>query len=222
MPSERDQLRAAIHLHRTEKAARTRQAPADAINRAERRLREAVRRAGLPPTLARQVARMFGHYARKRLAGHATVWPGMAKMAAWGECGERMARKNFRQLEAGGVVHVASHATGGRRLSTEWWIDPAGLRRWLILTRANPSRDLLRDLAAILGERPSQADAGGGKPGTDAAENPELTGPEIDPETRNQNPELNPELSSARSREIGHRRAGRSDVAPAKGQRGGT
>lgn len=190
--------------------------PVSKINKAERLVREAIRRAGLQPTLARQAARMVGHFAHKRLRGFHSVWPGMENMAEWGDCGERMARKNFVQLEAGEVIRVIGEKKGGRKLATEWIVDPKGLKKWLILIGANPSPTLLGLLDTILIGGAPHPDMEGEKPRTGNAQNPELEGAEIDPKTRNRNPELNPELSSARSIEIGNRPKGEAGVAPAK------
>lgn len=202
--------------------------PVKTINRTERLLRETIRRAGLPPSLARQGARMVGHYAHKRQRGFQAVWPGMEKMAEWGECGERMARKNFAQLEAGEVIRRVGAAKGGRRMACEWIVESGGLRKWLILIGANPSPTLFDLLDTILiggAPRPEtqreNPELATGKTGTGDPIKPDMEGAEIDPETRNQNPELNPELSSARSREIGHRHTEAANAAPAKRRRGG-
>lgn len=191
------------------------------INRAERLLRQTIRRTGLPPTLARQAARMVGHFGRKRLKGFHAVWPGMKKMAEWADCGERMARKNFRQLEAGRVISVIGEKKGGCGLATVWSVDPEALKKWLILIGANPSPTLFALLETILIGSPHNPELELEKPGTGDLENPELAGSETDLETRNANPEPNPELSSARRIEIGNRRAGRSNAALAKRRRGG-
>jgi hypothetical protein len=165
------------------------------IGKTERLLREAIRRTGLPPSLARQGARMVGHYAHKRLRGFQAVWPGMEKMAKWGECSERQARRNFVQLEAGEVIRRVGAEKGGRRLATEWTVQPGGLKRWLILIGANPSRTLLGLLDTILmggaphpeahGENP---DMEGEKPGHRSGQNPDMEEAEIDPK----NPDTKP------------------------------
>ena len=120
------------------------------ISKVERRLRAAILRARMPPSLCRQAARMVGYAAHKRLRGHHSVYPGMERMAAWGQCTERQARRNFRVLEFGKVIHVVGARDGGFRMATEWIVDPEHLKRWLILTGANPSKELLDVLQTIL------------------------------------------------------------------------
>lgn len=182
------------------------------INKAERLLRGAILRTELPPSLARQGARMVGYYAHKRLRGFQAVWPGMKKMAQWGQCTERQARRNFAQLEAGQVIRRVGAEKGGRRLATEWIVQPGEMKRWLILIGANPSPTLLGLIDTILI---------GGAPHPDASgQNPDMEGAEIDPKTRTRNPDINPDTMSARSREIGNRPTGAASVAPAKRQGG--
>ena len=181
------------------------------IGKAERLLRDTIRRAGLPPSLARQAARMVGYYAHKRLRGFSAVYPGMKAMARWGDCHERHARRNFAQLEAGEVIRRVGAEKGGRRLATEWAVDPDGLKRWLILIGANPSPKLLSLLDTILMSGAPRPEADG--------ENPDMEGAEIAPKTRTRNPDINPDTMSARSRSIGNRSTGAASVAPAK--RGG-
>lgn len=194
------------------------------IAKAERLLRDGIRRAGLPPSLSRQAARMVGYFAHKRLRGCHAVWPGMEKMAKWGGCGERMARKNFAQLEAGKVIHRVGAEKGGWRLATEWIVDPKALKRWLILIGANPSPKLFDTLDTVLFSGApypeAQSENPEPKPGTGDAENVAPAGSKIDLKTRNQNPEQSPELSSARREEKGYRRAVVASGAPAQRQGG--
>ncbi|WP_223428859.1 hypothetical protein [Tateyamaria pelophila] len=183
------------------------------INKTKGLLRKAIRRAGLPPSLCRQAAGMVGYYAHKRMSNFHTVYPGMKRMAEWGDCTERQARRNFAQLEAGRVIWRVGAEKGGRRLATEWIIDFGGLKKWLILIGANPSPMLLGLLESIL--------IGGAPYPKAQPENPDMVGGEIDPETRTPNPDINPDTMSARSIVNGNRRNGASSVAPAKRRRGG-
>jgi hypothetical protein len=153
----------------------------------------------------------------------------MKKMASWGDCTERQARRNFAQLEAGKVIHRVGAENGGRRLATEWIVDPKGLSRWLILIGANPSPKLVDLLDTILigGARYPEAqlenpDMDGEKPERDRFQNPDIGEAEIDPETRTRNPDKNPDTMSARREERGCRRAVVASGATAQRHGGGT
>ena len=53
-------------------------------------------------------------------------------------------------LEFAEVIRVVGARDGGRRMATEWVVDYEHLKRWLVLTGANPSRRLLDMLQTIL------------------------------------------------------------------------
>lgn len=96
-----------------------------------------------------QLVGMVAHFARQRLAGGGPVDPGVAKMARWGKCAERQARRNFRALVDAGVV-IEVDPGGGGRASTQWEIDFIGLTRFLKNSEANPHVSLTHKLEVIL------------------------------------------------------------------------
>lgn len=130
----------------------------------------------LPRSLIRQLTGTVSWFLRQQLLGQRVIHPGMAKMAKWGECSERQARKNFAKMRCYEVVEPISYVCGGRR-ATRFFVNLAAIKRLLVVTGCNPSPALIEKLDEALAK----------------VKNPELN-PELTP---SQNPELRPEPSSA-------------------------
>jgi hypothetical protein len=77
--------------------------------------------------------------------GHAEIHPGMAKLAKWGKCSERQARRNIRELECWELAIPASFVKGGKH-STGYAIDPEAIIRIAQELGANPTVDLVTKL----------------------------------------------------------------------------
>ncbi|MDE3239184.1 MAG: hypothetical protein KGN33_09505 [Paracoccaceae bacterium] len=69
------------------------------------------------------------------------IYPGVMKVAAWGECRERQARSNLRRLEDWGVLIPIEYRSGGRR-STRFVVSGEALFRALVKVGCNPSPEL--------------------------------------------------------------------------------
>lgn len=76
-----------------------------------------------------------------RLRGQSEIYPGMEKMAKWGECQEWQARQNTRTLEAWQAIQPIAYAKGGRR-ATRYVFSGEGLFRALVHLGCNPSKEL--------------------------------------------------------------------------------
>lgn len=138
------------------------------------------------PSMRRQVGQLVSYWLRKRLQGEPWIYPGMAKMAKWGQCSERQARENFSRLRNFGVVTPVSYATGGRR-STRFVVSLRALFRALVSAGANPSQALRE----------------------------KVENPEVNPEVRgDEKPEVKPEPTSAGiQRDMGKARLTRASKA---------
>ncbi|MCK0171472.1 hypothetical protein MWU53_10420 [Aliiroseovarius sp. S1123] len=90
---------------------------------------------------------LLRHCLRKHLAGQA-AHPGNSKMAKMGNCSDRQARRNLRQLEAWSVLIPFSDKKGGRR-ATRYWLDLIALKRAMVLAGCNPSRELVEKIDAV-------------------------------------------------------------------------
>ena len=90
---------------------------------------------------------LLRHCLRKHLVGQ-MAYPGIAKMAKMGKCGDRQARRNLRQLEAWNVLIPISDKKGGRR-APRYWLDLIALKRAMVLVGCNPSRELIEKIAAV-------------------------------------------------------------------------
>ena len=130
-----------------------------------------------PPSMRRQCAQMVSHWLRMKMRGDVVIYPGMAKMAKWGQCSDRQARENFRRLRLYDVVLPVAYVRGGRR-STRFRLDLMALYRALVVAGSNPSAVLLEKIR-------------------NAAGNSEVN-PEINPEVcEAKKPEEKPEATSA-------------------------
>ena len=88
------------------------------------------------------------------LRGYGEIYPGMTKIAKWGSCSERQARRNVRVLEDWGLMTVVSHGKGGRK-STRYRVEPEQIIRVAMSRHANPHTELIaeiRDLRADMWE----------------------------------------------------------------------
>ena len=94
------------------------------------------------PSLCRQTAQIVSAFLRRKLIGEAFIYPGMTKMAKWGQCRERQARHNFSRLRQWGVVEVVGYPNGGRRAS-RFTVNFTALRLLLIEMGASPSAALM-------------------------------------------------------------------------------
>ncbi|MBF9058766.1 hypothetical protein HKCCSP123_06175 [Rhodobacterales bacterium HKCCSP123] len=136
----------------------------DRIPQREREVRDAVnhlrktleRAKNVPVSMERQICQMVGAYARRQLRGGGPIYPGMKKMAEWGQVTTRQARTNYTALVNCLVVVPVQHERGGKGNATEWIIDYTGLKRWLVHVGANPHPTLLDKLSKAL-ERPQKA-----------------------------------------------------------------
>lgn len=83
-----------------------------------RRFRSAVqphRIPDMPTSMQDQLVGIVCHALKEVEKGSYSINPGMGKMAEWGRCSDRQARKNFRALKQSGVVVVRSQDDGGHR-----------------------------------------------------------------------------------------------------------
>ena len=166
-----------------------------AVIEAERHLRNCLKNAApiVTRTQSEQLPKMVAHFARMRLVKRdRECWPGMKKMAHWGNCSTRQAQANFKAWENCCVVVPVAFRQGGRGKATAWQIDYIGLKRWLVNVGANPSASLLERLRTVL--------------------NPEIN--------REVLPEKKPEATSPRSIEISRRDFGVANVVPLQSERG--
>lgn len=120
---------------------------ADAINRMGARLRETLRRCDpdLPKSLRLITVQVTKEALTRAHLGHSEIYPGIAKMARWGKCSDRQARRHARQLEAWGVLAPVCFQKGGRH-STRYWFDHEALIRAMMLMDANPHPDLMAEI----------------------------------------------------------------------------
>lgn len=119
-----------------------------AINKTIGLLRATLRRAkprAIPRSLRSQTVGLVRHWLNWRLRGQTEIYPGMEKMAEWGECKEWQARENTRTLEAWLAVRPTAYAKGGRR-ATRFVLSGEGLFRALVDLGCNPSPTLRNGL----------------------------------------------------------------------------
>ncbi len=128
------------------------------------------------PSMRKQLAQTVAAILRQRLTGVEFIHPGMSKMAKWGQCSERQARRNFSQLEDWGVFTRVAFPMGGRR-STRFVVDFGALKSLLVEMGTSPS--------AALCEKLSEAMWAGKNPDI----NPDIKGRE--------NPDMRPDTMSA-------------------------
>ncbi|WP_135507502.1 hypothetical protein [Roseovarius aestuariivivens] len=76
------------------------------------------------------------------LQGHAAIYPGMNKLAKWGNCSKRQARRNMATLENWGVVTPLDEKKGGQ-FSTRYQVEPEALIKAMIIMGANPHPNLI-------------------------------------------------------------------------------
>lgn len=124
----------------------------EAINRMGLRLASTLRRCDpqLPDSLRLTAVHVVKEGILRALQGHGEIYPGVKKLAKWGGCSERHARRNARTMEEWGLLVVVSDSKGGKR-STRYWVDPDAIIRVSMALSANPHPDLIaeiRDLRA--------------------------------------------------------------------------
>lgn len=100
----------------------------------------------LGKSLIDQLRGLLMHCLRQHIRGDA-AYPGIAKMAKMGRCGERQAQRNARQLTAWEVLVPVADEKGGRR-STRYRINLTALKRALVMLGCNPSPALLEKIEA--------------------------------------------------------------------------
>ena len=176
----------------------------------------------LPASLRDQTVGIVAHWFS---VGRGVIHPGMAKLATMSGTSKKTARKNMRVLEAWEALVPVSHERGGRGAATVYQVNLPALCIALAQMNARPS-DFLRHFCgqyaaeypevdrdfSSLKQRdersdfgnPVSADAAGSCTRPDGlgegAETPPLV-PEIGPKPGSpqpENPEENPEVSSAR------------------------
>jgi len=82
-----------------------------------------------------------------RVRGDQVIYPGMEKLAAWGECSERHARTHMRFLgDEWKAVRRVKYAQGGRR-ATRYQLSGEMLFRGLVARGCNPSPELREGLS---------------------------------------------------------------------------
>lgn len=120
---------------------------ADAINRLGARLRETLKRCD--PPISDSLRLMIAHIAKDALTksyrGDTEIHPGVAKLAKWGNCGERQARRNLRQMEAWEIVQPVGYLRGGK-YATRFWVDLQAIIRLVMFRGANPHADLITEI----------------------------------------------------------------------------
>lgn len=141
----------------------------EAINRMGARLSATLRRCDppLPDSLRLCAVRVVREGILRGMEGFATIYPGMTRMAAWGGCSERQARRNVRTMEAWGLMQPVEAVEGGRK-STRFVVWPEAIIRLAIDTGANPHPDLIaeiRDMRADMGADMRADTEGGHKAG---------------------------------------------------------
>lgn len=123
---------ASSRRHRSEEADRQRAFLAD--------VRAALKRAPpptkVPASLREQLLGLLHHWFRMK---RGVVHPGMKKLAHWGGVTDKQARTNMRQLQAWEVAISCGYEAGGRDRATRYVISLPALFRVLQLIRANPS-----------------------------------------------------------------------------------
>lgn len=125
-----------------------------AINALGGRLSRTLVRANppIPKSLKKTIVALCKEALQRGYLGDGFMHPGIKKVAKWGGCSERMARKNIRTLEAAGFVVPIANQKGGRFYATVYAANFEALVRFLILSNANPSTALvseLRDMARL-------------------------------------------------------------------------
>lgn len=124
---------------------------AQAINFACNRLRDTLKRCdpALPDSLRLQAVQLVKECLRQGYMGQSEIHPGIAKMAKWGKCSERQARRNVRALENWGVAFPVSHVRGGKH-APRYWVEPVALTRAAQVMGANPSPELVSEIRDLL------------------------------------------------------------------------
>lgn len=102
-----------------------------------------------PESFRKQLRALLAHWVNRRLRRDTCIYPGIAKMADWGECTPRQARNNLRRLERLRIVCPVGYVSGGRNMATELTVSILELRRWLIVGGFNPSKQLLEKLERL-------------------------------------------------------------------------
>ena len=119
----------------------------EAIHRMGGRLRTTLGRCDppLPDSLRLMAVQVVKEGILRGLMGHTEIHPGIKKLAKWGQCSERQARRNVRALEAWRVMQPVSNAKGGK-LATRYWIEPEEIIRAAMCMGANPHPELIAEI----------------------------------------------------------------------------
>lgn len=124
----------------------------EAINRLGARLRATLTRCDppLPKSLRLMAVHVVKEGILRRLQGHTEIHPGMKKLAAWGGCSERQARRNLRALENWGLLTAVACAKGGNS-ATRFWVEPEAIVRVMVTLEANPHPELVAEIRDMMG-----------------------------------------------------------------------
>lgn len=79
------------------------------------------------------------------LQGHTAIYPGMNKLAKWGNCSTRQARRNMETLENWGVVTPLDEKKGGQ-FSTRYRVEYEVLIKAMIILGVNPHPNLIAEI----------------------------------------------------------------------------
>jgi hypothetical protein len=133
----------------------------EAVNRMGARLRATLKRCDppLPDSLRLIAVQLIKEAIVRGIDGQPTIHPGMTKMAAWGGCSERQARRNVRTLEDAGVMVGHEFKKGGRR-ATRYSVDLEAVIRLAMSLGANPHHELVAEIRAMRADM--RADIEGG------------------------------------------------------------
>jgi hypothetical protein len=98
------------------------------------------------PSMSNSLRKMLVEIIRESLKwgyrGDNVIYPGMEKLAIWGECCEKTARTNMRALENWNVVEPVKYAKGGRN-ATRYCVDPTQIIKVAMTLGANPASKLM-------------------------------------------------------------------------------
>lgn len=98
------------------------------------------------PSMSNSMRKMLVEIIRESLKwgyrGDNVIYPGMKKLAIWGECSEKTARTNMRTLENWNLVEPVKYAKGGRN-ATHYCVDPTQIIKVAMTLGANPASKLM-------------------------------------------------------------------------------
>ncbi|WP_417729461.1 hypothetical protein [Roseovarius sp.] len=114
------------------------------LNVLSKRLDQTLRRCDPPLTKTSRLilAKATIEFVRRTLLGATTIYPGMEKLARWGNCSERQARRVVRNLEGFGLLVPVAAQKGGK-YATRYIVDIEGIVRFMMSRFANPHTSLI-------------------------------------------------------------------------------